>query len=966
MKSRRALIGSYLVPRDDRDGGSRRLLDLMLLLREAGYAIDFVAANGLGNRRSVRALQRLGVAVHDDSQRYTSSGAHVRSTVFEDLARSANFELALLAFWPVASWYLPIVRRVSPGTYVIVDSVDLHFLRIGRQSLHNSIGRQRPALLDAEFGLHLTAELNTYLAADAVLTVSQKEADLLGDLSGGSLLAAPVDAEDMPPSPLCFANRAGILLLGSFEHRPNVDALQYFCREILPRIEQSLLARHPVYVVGTGPTEQVRSITEGLDNVKLVGWVPSVAPYFHQTRISIVPLQYGAGTKRKMIQALMSETPTVSTSIGTEGLSLHDEEHVLIADDAERFARAIERLLQDENIWLRLATTGRSHILQTHGRTAMRDQLTRVLEAVSQRDPKPEMLAECSRDEYDRRICYSSGNNSDLSSNSAASYSVLVQRVRQFAECSIPAEATVVVISKGDDALLDLAGRRGWHFPQTATGTYAGYYPADSLASINHLETLRHRGGDYLIIPCSAFWWLEHYEGFAQHLDRQYRRIVDDPETCVIYALRDDCDVKLPAAEFNAGARGNGHGRPCGEDPLSLDVLTAADGAQPNGGPVEGRQPAARLIAFYLPQFHPIPENDRWWGEGFTEWRNVATAKSLFPGHHQPQLPTELGFYDLRCPETREDQAGLARQHGIHGFCYYHYWFNGKRLLERPFNEVLHSGTPNFPFCLCWANEPWSRRWDGSETDVLQSQSYSSEDDLNHIRWLLKPLSDPRAIAIDGRPVFLVYRADQLPNPSRTTDIWRTEAERSGLIGLYLIAVETGWDAGWDATRVGFDAKLLFQPQFSILSSVKRLHVPTSRLRCFDYEDAWPVLARPDPVPYLRYDTVFPSWDNTPRRGEEGWVLHNSTPEAYEKWLRFAVERTMARPSDQRVVFINAWNEWAEGAHLEPDRGCGRSYLDATGRALTYFRDTPHSQRLAHASLDNTRRIIRGDRSFHA
>jgi len=341
-----------------------------------------------------------------------------------------------------------------------------------------------------------------------------------------------------------------------------------------------------------------------------------------------------------------------------------------------------------------------------------------------------------------------------------------------------------------------------------------------------------------------------------------------------------------------------------------------------------------KLIAFYLPQFHPIPGNDTWWGKGFTEWRNVGKATPLFPGHHQPQLPADLGFYDLRLPETRAAQADLARRFGIHGFCYYHYWFKGKRLLERPFAEVLASGTPDLPFCLCWANEPWSRRWDGSDTEILQPQHYSAEDDLAHIRWLLGPLSDPRAIRVDGSPTFLVYRADQLPDAARTTDCWRREAERAGLPGLHLVAVETGWDAGWDATQSGFDAKVLFQPQFSQLASVPRLDQGPSKTRVFDYDAAWPVLAAPAPASYLRYDTVCPGWDHTARRGEDAWVLHHNTPESYERWLTLAVRRAMQRPRDERLVFVNAWNEWAEGAHLEPDRRHGRAFLEATLRAV--------------------------------
>ncbi len=342
-----------------------------------------------------------------------------------------------------------------------------------------------------------------------------------------------------------------------------------------------------------------------------------------------------------------------------------------------------------------------------------------------------------------------------------------------------------------------------------------------------------------------------------------------------------------------------------------------------------------RLIAFYLPQFHPIPENDAWWGKGFTEWTNVVKAQPLFSGHLQPSRPADLGYYDLRLPESRAAQAELARAHGIHGFCYYHYWFEGKQLLERPFNEVLTSGEPDLPFCLCWANEPWSRRWDGSEQDVLQAQRYSAEDDEAHMVSLLPALQDSRAITVDDKPLFLIYQARVLPDPSRTTQLWRQMVADAGLKGVYLVAVETGWDAGWDATQVGFDAKVLFQPQFSVLKTLPRMVVHgKDHLQVYDYDSAWPILANPEPVAYTRYDTVFPSWDNSPRTGDRAVVVHGSTSRAYEAWLRVAIERAKRRPADHQIIFINAWNEWAEGCHLEPDTQQGKAYLEATRRAL--------------------------------
>ena len=224
------------------------------------------------------------------------------------------------------------------------------------------------------------------------------------------------------------------------------------------------------------------------------------------------------------------------------------------------------------------------------------------------------------------------------------------------------------------------------------------------------------------------------------------------------------------------------------------------------------KQHAKRVIAFYLPQYHPFPENDRWWGAGFTEWRNVVKARPLFRGHYQPHLPADLGFYDLRVPEVRQQQAALAERYGLSGFCYYHYWFNGHRLMQRPVEEMLASGKPDFPFMLCWANENWTRAWDGGEQEVLIRQEYSEEDDRAHIRYLLDEVfRDPRYIRVDGKPVFAVYRSALFPDIRRTIEVWREEATARG-VELYLCRVESFNAAGREELAVGFDAAIEFQP----------------------------------------------------------------------------------------------------------------------------------------------------------
>jgi lipopolysaccharide biosynthesis protein len=378
-----------------------------------------------------------------------------------------------------------------------------------------------------------------------------------------------------------------------------------------------------------------------------------------------------------------------------------------------------------------------------------------------------------------------------------------------------------------------------------------------------------------------------------------------------------------------------------------------------------------RAIAFYLPQFHAIPENDEWWGKGFTEWRNVAKARPLFPGHYQPHMPADLGFYDLRLPEMREEQADLAREYGLHGFCYYHYWFNGRRILERPFNEVLASGKQDFPFCLCWANENWTRAWDGGDREILLGQNYGEEDDRAHIRSLLPAFRDERYIRINGKPLFLVYRAEELPNPAQTTAIWREEAVRAGIGDLYLAKVE-GFVGGADPRSMGFDAAVEFAPDWRNLGNqLYRGTFYRALIKLGLLSDIYlkQVITKYDALikrmqdklipEYVYFRCVTPGFDNSARRSENAAIFVGNSPEKYEKWLLEVVQKTESRcKGEEKIVFINAWNEWAEGNHLEPDLRNGRSFLEATARALNpQSRNTPTPPQLLTNNSSDTLRL---------
>jgi lipopolysaccharide biosynthesis protein len=339
-----------------------------------------------------------------------------------------------------------------------------------------------------------------------------------------------------------------------------------------------------------------------------------------------------------------------------------------------------------------------------------------------------------------------------------------------------------------------------------------------------------------------------------------------------------------------------------------------------------------------LPQYHPIPENDEWWGPGFTEWTNTAKARPLFRGHVQPNLPGDLGFYDLRLPETREAQARLARDAGIEAFCYYHYWFgNGRRLLERPFREVVESGEPDFPFCVCWANQTWTGIWFGEPNRVLIHQTYPGDDDhRRHFDALLPAFVDRRYVRVDGKPLFMIYGPRELPEPKRTVELWKRLAEESGLEGLHIVAIHGRPD--WDHRPLGFDGRVwqrlapLRAPWIPWTQPIEKMRNyidrKLERPTVVPYQRAIDMILPPTPIRRDDYPCVVPNWDNTPRSGSNGLVFQGSTPELFRLHLRRALELKKTEPEDHRIVIIKSWNEWAEGNYLEPDRRFGHAYLD--------------------------------------
>lgn len=359
----------------------------------------------------------------------------------------------------------------------------------------------------------------------------------------------------------------------------------------------------------------------------------------------------------------------------------------------------------------------------------------------------------------------------------------------------------------------------------------------------------------------------------------------------------------------------------------------------------------ARVIAFYLPQFHPIPENDEWWGKGFTEWTNVGKAKPLFKGHYQPKIPADLGYYDLRMPDVREAQAELARNAGVEGFMYWHYWFgNGKRLLADIFDDVLSSGKPDFPFCLGWANHSWyAKNWNsyGADEDkLLIEQEYPGERDyIEHFYTVLKAFKDKRYIRINGKPLFLIYAPFYFEEVSSFIDLWQKLARENGLTGIHFIGqalIDSDYlklkEKGFDAVcRQGLKNSIdkISNPIKNKILGRLRTKYDFIPINTHDYKKI--SMAFIDNELYQKkdlYPTILPNFDHSPRSGRNGLILKNSTPEAFQKHVRATLNATQNKDSEENIIFLRSWNEWAEGNYMEPDMKFGKQYIDALNKEI--------------------------------
>lgn len=514
------LICSYYLPQPDCDSYSRRLFHFVEFLLEAGCAITCVARNPKGVDSMAERLGRRGVGVHVGLEEHV-----------ERLLREHVFDWAMLGFWHIGEPLLQTIRTASPETRIIIDSGDLHFLRHSRRILKKS--QASSGVLGEDYAWDTVRELNSYAAADAVFAVSEKEAALIGDFIDDRQRSFAIpDTEDFAVSTNPFSRRNGMFCVGNFEHPPNVEALAYLCNEILPHLDPALLEQHPIHVAGSNMGQNVLDLAAGWPAVRMLGWVPSVVPFFEQVRISLVPLLHGAGTKRKMIQALLLGTPTVTTSIGIEGLELGDEREVLVADDPVRFAAGITRLLTDESLWSTLAREGRGRILTGHSHAVARSRLLVAMAVVRTRPRLPGGAVEIQPPPVEPAALESDR----LELNRHA-----LDVIRR----GTPPGSRVAILSGGERSLLQLVGRTGLHFPPGGDGIQAGLAPASSQEAIELLSQLREAGVGFLAVPAVCGWWHSpRLQEFRDHLLRHFQLQAPASQACAVFRL--DAEPERP------------------------------------------------------------------------------------------------------------------------------------------------------------------------------------------------------------------------------------------------------------------------------------------------------------------------------------------------------------------------------------------------------------------------------------
>lgn len=352
-----------------------------------------------------------------------------------------------------------------------------------------------------------------------------------------------------------------------------------------------------------------------------------------------------------------------------------------------------------------------------------------------------------------------------------------------------------------------------------------------------------------------------------------------------------------------------------------------------------------KILTFYLPQYHSFPENDKWWGKGFTDWVNVKNARQLFWGHQQPRVPYQKNYYDLSDENVMCEQMKIAQEYGVYGFCFYHYWFDGKKLMEKPLEALLNNKKGNLPYCFCWANEPWMRTWDGvtNNKEMLMPQHYGADKEWReHFEYLLDFFKDDRYIKIEGKPVFVIYRPTEIPNCHKMQELWNNLACENGFSGIYFIKMKTAFQEKKIFSL--FSATVDFEPMRTMKGHEYKFYQTfgqkfrnyirkKDKLDIISYEKVCQdMINKPIEGKQTKFLGMFAGWDNSPRRGKNGLIMKKCSPEIFEKYLTIQMERS--KELHNEYLFVNAWNEWAEGAYLEADEKNGYAYLEAVKRIV--------------------------------